>query len=140
MRVLRTLVLILGLILIVIGVSQPIFADFWYCASKSIVQSAACERIAGAFAVIFGLALILAAVNRVVAIPGLVFVLGVIMFLPGIYILFRPDIIAVMTNNAFLNRPSGERRLVLLYAGIIRAIIGVVLVAAVVNSKPLPEQ
>lgn len=140
MRVLRGIVLIFGLILIVIGISQPFFTNFWYKVSQNIVESPTNERIAGAVAVIFGVVLIVAAIKRAVAVPGLVFVLGLIMLIPGIIILIRPDFIAAATTDSFLNRPPHERRLVLLFSGLIRAIIGVILVAAVVNARPLSEQ
>jgi uncharacterized protein YjeT (DUF2065 family) len=140
MRILRGIVYLLGLILIIVGISQPLLPKFWLRISQAIASSDSQLRIFGIVAVIFGVVLILASIKRAVALIPFVLALGIIALGFGVVMLVSPGSIGELMDVVFLKRPQSRQHELLWVAGGIRVIFGIMLILSVTKARPLPEQ
>ncbi|MCE5323819.1 TMEM43 family protein [bacterium] len=140
MRVLRGVVFILGLILIIVGISQPLLPKFWIRVSRGIVESESQIRVFGAVAVFFGAILLISAIKRAVAFIPYVAALGLVAFAFGIVMLINPGAMTELMGTIFSNRSEAMQYQILWIAGIIRVVFGALLLLAVTRARSLPEQ
>ncbi|MEN6358052.1 MAG: hypothetical protein ABFD83_13325 [Armatimonadota bacterium] len=140
MRFLRAVVFLLGLILILVGISQPLLPGFWIRISQGIVESESQIRIFGVVAVLFGAVMLLAAIKRAVALIPFVAALGVVALVFGIVMLINPERISGLMGTIFLNRPQYAQLKILWIAGIVRVIFGILLLLAVTGTRTPAEQ
>ncbi|MDO8585881.1 MAG: hypothetical protein Q7T82_02470 [Armatimonadota bacterium] len=127
--VLRRIVLIVGALVALVGLSQVAAVSWWLRVMPSIL-SAQGLRIVGVVALAIGIVLTLAAVRRLVGLRPFVLILGVLMTLGGVALLINPAGMRDSVYGFFLNRPHGSQVTMTWVAGLIRAAIGIAIIYA----------
>lgn len=140
MRILRGIVYLLGLILIIVGISQPLLPKFWLRVSHTIAGSDSQLRIFGIVAVFFGAVLLLSAVKKAIALIPFVAALGIIALGIGVVLLINPGSMRDLMDMIFLKRPQYRQHELLWIAGLVRVLFGIILILSVARARPLLEQ
>lgn len=120
----RRALFVLALILMVIGGLQSVFQSFTINLTRSIVEMDFVMRLMGLVAFVFGALLLIAAWKRVIGLRPLMVVLGWIMFAAGAVILIAPGAWRELAYSVFLNRGAGTQSFMLSLSGLIRIVIG----------------
>lgn len=128
--VLRRTVYALGMLAVILGLSQMAFPSWWIGVSPKLVASTALCVGWGLFAGIVGGALIVAALRRLVGLGLFVLILGGLMLASGVAFIVHPsfarDIVA-----AFVVNPAPSLKLVITFgAGVARVVLGALLIYA----------
>ena len=127
--VLRRIVLIVGALVVLIGLSQVVATSWWLGIVPSLL-SVEGLRILGIAALAIGIVLTLAAMRRLVGLQPFVLALGVLMLLGGAALVITPAQMRVWAYGFFLNQPHSSRVTMTWMAGLVRAAIGVLIMYA----------
>jgi len=126
--IIRRIVLVLGVLVVVLGLSQVVAASWWLRIMPGIMGPHG-MRILGVVALLIGIVLVDAGVKHAVGLRAFVLVIGALMLVGGVVLLVNPGMM-----NAFwaswMSRPHGSQMTMTWIAGLIRAVIGVLLVYA----------
>jgi hypothetical protein len=127
--VLRWIVLIIGVLVLLLGVSQIFWASWWLSILPS-VMALQTLRILGIVALVIGVTLTLAAARRAVGLRILVYILGLLMLISGIALVIDPMFMKNTVYSFFLNKEPGPQMMLTRIGGVIRALIGAALIYA----------
>lgn len=127
--VIRSLVFVIGILIVVIGVSQMAAANWWIDIMPKLMQPMNLQ-ILGIIALVIGLILTTAALRHLVSLRPLVLVLGILMCLGGILLLANPCGAGETVRAMILSRPHEAQALMAQVGGLVRALIGVALIYA----------
>lgn len=127
---LRRIVALLGVLLILVGLSQLAWAGWWTGAVRSIYDAPLLLRLLGVVGIVFGAILITAAAKRIVGLRALMYVVGVYSALTGLLVLASPSFGEDLVYAMMLGRSHAFRVLVIWIAGVIRIALGVALLYA----------
>ena len=124
---LRTVVSIVGVLIALIGLSQVAATAWWVRILPSIMGQPE-VRVYGVVLLAIGAVLALAALRRLVALRLFVLVLGLWVVLSGAALLVSPGAMQHTVYAQFLSRPHGTQMAVICVSGLIRVLIGGLLV------------
>jgi hypothetical protein len=127
--VLRRIVLPIGVLVLILGLSQVVAAQWWLRVMPSILTLPSL-RIFGVVALLMGIALLAAAVRREVSLRIFVLILGVLMLLGGVAMLACPAAMREVVNSFFLSRPHSSQLIMTMVFGVVRAIVGALLICS----------
>jgi len=133
--VIRRIVLVIGALIALIGLSQIAAANWWLRIMPSIMQTREL-RILGIAALVVGVVLTFAGIRRLVGLWGFVLVLGVLMLVGGAVMLLNPAWIKDTVNPYFLNRPHNALIQMAWAGGAARVLIGALLISAASRGGP----
>ena len=125
--VLRRIVLPIGVLVLILGLSQVVAAQWWIRVMPSILTLPSL-RIFGVVDLLMGTALLAAAVRREVSLRIFVLILGVLMLLDGVARLACPAAMREAVNSFFLGRPHSSQLIMIMVRGVVRAIVGALLI------------
>lgn len=128
--VIRRIVFALGLLAVIVGLSQTAFPSWWIGVSPKLVASTALCVGWGLFAGIVGVALIVAALRRLVGLGLFVLILGGLMLAGGVTFVVHPAFARDIVG-AFVVNPAPSLRIAITFgAGVVRVILGALLLFA----------
>ena len=131
----RRIVLLIGALIALIGLSQ-IAAAHWWLRMMPWIMAPPHLRVLGIVALVVGAVLTIAAVRRAVCLRLFVLILGILMLLGGAVMLVAPGMMRDTVYAYFLNRPH-ESLVKMAYAGgLARTLIGAALVYAATKPGP----
>jgi hypothetical protein len=124
----RRIVLVLGVLVVLIGLSQVLAASWWLRIMPGMMGSHG-MRILGIVALLIGAVLVDAWIRRAVGLRPFVLVIGALMLVGGVVLLINPGTMNAMWAS-FMNRPHESQMTMTWIAGLVRAAIGALLVYA----------
>ena len=127
--ILRKLVLLIGLIILALGLSQVIFAHWWARVALELVSAPTIYYFV-AFAFAAGIIFVAAGWKKQVMFRWFFIVLGVILLFFSVWIMVEPGMWGALTRTMITNRPEAGRVAVVMAAGLIRALIGMFIIYA----------
>ena len=128
--VLRGFVILVGVLIVIIGLSQVITPAWWLNSIMPALMGLPALRIIGIVAIVIGGLFTLAVLRGVVGLRLFVLILGLLMLVGGIVIVFDPILMKNGVYAFFLNRGTGAQLTATRVAGIFRTLIGIALVYA----------
>lgn len=131
--VLRRIILIFGVLLILLGVSQLLFADWWIVVPGAVRGSAFALFLIGLLAVAIGGVFLVATVTRLVGLLIFMLIVGAIVLAEGVVVLVSPDIMRDLLDALVLNRAHAFQVVAIWISGLIRIALGVAIVYAVMH-------
>jgi hypothetical protein len=126
--IIRRIVLVLGAVVVLIGLSQ-VFAASWWLKVMPGMMAPHGMRILGGVALLVGVVLLDAAVRRAVGLRPFVLIIGILMLFGGAILLFNPGAMHTFWAS-WMNRPHESQMTMTWIAGLVRAAIGILLVYA----------
>lgn len=129
----KRLVVVFGGLAILAGLSQLVSASWWVDITADIVNSRLLA-LNGIIGVLFGALMLVALAQRLVIMRGLFAFLGIFGMATGALALLNPDMTRDLVNALMLNRTHSYQVLVVWIGGILRTVVGVLLIYAVVKS------
>lgn len=129
----RRVVLILGALIALMGVSQILAASWWLRIMPSIMDVKDL-RIFGIVALAMGIILTYAAVKRLVGLRIFVLVLGILMLVGGTVLLVNPVMLRDNVYASILSRPYSSQLMFAWLGGAFRTLIGLALILAVTKA------
>jgi hypothetical protein len=124
----RRVVLVLGVLVTLLGLSQTVAASWWLRIMPSMMAPRG-MRILGIVALLIGIVLVDAALRRAVGLRLFVAIIGILMLFGGAILLLNPTPIHTIWVS-FMSRPHESLMTLTRVAGLFRAAIGVLLVYA----------
>ena len=134
--IVRGIVLVIGVFVALIGLSQIAAAHWWLRIMPWIMQ-APHLRILGVVALLIGLVLTLAARRRVVGLRAFVMVLGILMLLGGAMLLVCPVVMKDTIYAYFMDRPHDSLLRMAYAGGATRLMVGIALLWSATRAKHL---
>ena len=125
--VLRRIVLLIGVLVLILGLSQVVAAQWWLRVMPSILTLPSL-RINGVVDLMMGIALLAAAARREVSLRIFLLILGVLSLLGGVAMLACPAAMREAVNSFFLSRPHSSQLTMTMVSGVVRAIVGALLI------------
>lgn len=125
---LRGFVVLIGLIIAIVGISQAIAPGWWLTSLMPIIMGIAVLRVIGIVVIVIGGLLVLAALSRAVGLSLYVLILGLLMLVIGILLLVDPGLIKSGLEAFIVNRGTGL--VATRVAGVIRLLLGIALMYA----------
>lgn len=127
--VIRRILFVLAVFLVVVGVSQVIFATWWLNWFRPAIES---ERayLWGLPALLFGLFLLVAVLERTIRLRAFFAILAIVSIVGGAVVLANPQLVHDAYGTLIFDRSLGFQRWVVRGAGLFRAIAGVLLIYA----------
>jgi uncharacterized protein YjeT (DUF2065 family) len=125
--VLRRIMLLIGVLVLIQGLSQVVAAQLWLRVMPSILTLPSL-RIFGVVALLMGIALLAAAVKREVSLRIFVLILGVLMLVDGVAMLAWPAAMREAVNSLFLSLPHSSQLTMTMVRGVGKAIVGALLI------------
>jgi uncharacterized membrane protein HdeD (DUF308 family) len=92
--------------------------------------------VSGAIAVVVGLIMFYAGVNRFTRYSILVWIIGLLIFLAGVIALIAPGGFIDFERRVFFSQPENVRLLMIYVSGAIRILIGLLLIIAGISRPP----
>ncbi len=130
--VIRKIVLGTAIALIMIGMSQLIVSRWWLEKAHKLTDSSYLY-LWGLIGVVFGILLLLAVLERVVGIRSLVAIIGLLNLSAGLALLVSPQFFRDLAYAIIFDRSPGIQVFVMFLGGLLRAIVGTLLVYAVIK-------
>ena len=129
---LRGLVLVLGVLVILVGVSLVIMPGWWLNMVKTSVDTSSIRlwSIAG---IVFGVILLLAAAAREISMIWLMGIIGAISLVFGLVMIIEPSLFRSWTDTMFFNRPPHTQIMMAVIGGLVRIVLGALMIVAAVN-------
>ena len=132
----RVLVMVIGALIALVGLSQIVAAPWWLGVLPSIMD-ARNTLIFGVVAIVVGIILVVAVLQRAVAWRPFVLVLGLLMLLGGLALTLNPGTMRHILYMSVLSHPQKAQLAVTTVGGVIRAVIGLLLIyAAAIKREP----
>ena len=135
--VIKKIILIIGILVVLVGLSQVLFASWWLAVYPSFLVTGWLAAF-GIFAIILGCIMLIAAVEKLVLLRGLFFVLGAIILGVGIIAVLSPSFMCDLGNALVVKRSQGVQMVEIRGAGVLRMILGALIIYAVVKA-PVAE-
>ena len=125
--VLRRIVLLIGVLVLILGLSQVVAAQWWLRVMPSILTLPSL-RINGVVDLMMGIALLAAAARREVSLRIFVLILGVLMLVDGVAMLAWPAAMREAVNSLFLSLPHSFQLTMTMVHGVVWGIVGALLI------------
>ncbi|MCE5314070.1 MAG: hypothetical protein ABFD49_07360 [Armatimonadota bacterium] len=131
MRILHGIVLVIALISIIVGISQLFLREFWMTVVEASIKSTWLTTLFGGLGILFGGLLGTAAIKKAIAFRIFVLTLSVLMVIISIAVLCFPTFTKDLMRTMILNKSEGSQLIALRIGGLVRIVIGVILLFAV---------
>jgi hypothetical protein len=125
----RAAVLIVGVLVFLVGLSEVVAGQWWIGPAKSMAASPA-VRWFGIVGVAIGVVMLLAAHRRLVGLRSFITLLGLMMVVFSAHYLVDPDFWNRVMADAFLDRSVAVQTRFLVIQGLIRMVVGAAVVCA----------
>ncbi len=124
--VLRAIVAAIGILVMLVGLTELIFPDRLIEATDALMRPTAL-RILGIVELVLGLILIAAALNRAIGLTTFALILGTYVILIGIALIVAPGRLIGLSNALLLDASPATQSAVLGLSGVVRILIGAAL-------------
>lgn len=135
--VVKRIVLATGALTVLAGLSQVLFAPWWIQNYPPLIATN-WLAVFGVILIMIGCVTLIAALEKLVALRGLFVVLGAIELGFGILAILSPAFIRDLADAFFLKRSLGTQILGFWFGGLLRVILGALMIYAVVKA-PVAE-
>jgi len=127
----RKILTVLALILLAVGSLEFLFKQGTVDLSRAMVESDFWTRLAGIFALFFGVMLLIGAKRRVIGLTTFLSILGWYMVAVAAVLLVYPPVLTGIIYAIFLNTPHATQVFVVQLSGLIRIVLGGLLLYAI---------
>ncbi len=119
----------MAVVLVLVGASQVVFARWWASWSQATAASPS-FYMWGLPAILFGVLLLLGVLEGAICLRGLMAVLALLAVGAGALMLAKPSIVQGFLDSMVYERSAGFQGFVVRVAGLLRAVIGLLMVYA----------
>ena len=135
--VIRGILYIFAVLIILLGVSQLIFPFWWVKTALSVVDPSRIYLFA-VIGIILGTLLIIAAKRGLIGLRTFMYIFGLIVIVSGIIYLINPGIPRETIRALFVDQPRGCSIGIIILSGLIRTVIGSIIIYAL--GRPLARE
>ena len=128
--VIRDILIAIGLLMILVGISQFVLGTWWNGVSRKIIDSTRL-RILGLIGLLIGGLFVYAAVEAVVNLHWYFWFLGLWSIVFSLVIIINPAFARRYSESVYLDRPRNEQLRFLYILGLIRILLGAIILYAV---------
>jgi hypothetical protein len=134
---LRRLVVLIGIIAVIVGISQIIITHRVEVMTKHYIAGSSIYLLA-AVSLLFGIILAWAGATRHVRLFRLILVIGVLMIIAGLFIGILPGMSRELIYTFYFNKPESTRKIIAWAGGLIRILLGTIIIYAGMH-PPIPR-
>lgn len=140
MAFLRKILFVFAVLLLVVGGLEFVFKQGTVDLSRAMFKSYLWMRLIGIVALFFGIVLIMAARRRAIGLAVLFMILGGLEVAVAAMLLVYPPMFTGFIHAVFLNRSHGTQMFVVQLSGLIRIVLGLLLLYAIGRSPQAPTE
>lgn len=135
----RKILLVIGILITIVGLSQLVFVRWWVEHLPRLIESPS-FYIWGLVPLLFGVVLLIGVLERAVGQRPLLAIISVISIIGGATMVAQPKFSKDIVDAIFGNRSHSIQLLVVAMGGLVRTLIGVVILWALAKPDTMPNR